>query len=198
MEIQPGESLRDFSFRVERTMPKVKFKTGEAHRSDVKKLKAKQKGKAAEGGEDDDGEDDGDDDEGGWSDEDGVFDEDGKALPHNFRKTARTKQPKKQKPGQKKRKSNARGGSPDPFAHLSAAAAPIRFGEVAAAPPQFKVLPTNKLRDKTGKVDGGGMGLAGDVPKNAGSFARREALGEERMGVVERYRQLMGRGRGML
>jgi len=71
--------------------------------------------------------------------------------------------------------------SPSPFAELrNKRPKPGGINDVVQAPPTISVKPKNVLR---------AVGV--DVPKSAGSLARREALADERMGIVERYRALM-------
>lgn len=71
--------------------------------------------------------------------------------------------------------------SPSPFAELrNKRPKPGGINDVVQAPPTIHVKPKNVLR---------AVGV--DVPKSAGSLARREVLADERMGIVERYRALM-------
>lgn len=65
--------------------------------------------------------------------------------------------------------------SPDPWAHLEVKKEKPKFGEVADRPPELN-LPSKLLPN---------------VPKSAGSMARREMLEEERKRFIEGYRKLM-------
>lgn len=63
--------------------------------------------------------------------------------------------------------------------------------DVVSAPPTFTKVPREifKVRDGAGA-------RVGDVRRDVGSLKRREELGEERRGVVERYREVMAKKRG--
>lgn len=74
--------------------------------------------------------------------------------------------------GKKKRK---RENSPDPWAHLETKKDRPKFGEIADRPPDLRV-PTKLLNN---------------VPKSAGSMARRYILQTEREKIIEGYRALM-------
>lgn len=71
-------------------------------------------------------------------------------------------------------KSGKRDTSPDPWAHLQKARP--KFGEVADRPPELPKL--KRLSN---------------VPKSAGSLARRELLEAERQSVIDEYRRLKAR-----
>ncbi|ANB11987.1 conserved fungal protein [Sugiyamaella lignohabitans] len=77
-----------------------------------------------------------------------------------------------------KPKKGKREPSPDPWAHLESKKP--KFGDVADRPPELN-LPTKLLRN---------------VPKSAGSLARRVILEEERDRVIQSYRALMEQKRG--
>lgn len=79
---------------------------------------------------------------------------------------------------EKWRKASRRDTSPDPWAHLETSKP--KFGDVVDRPPELN-LPTKLLRN---------------VPKAAGSLARRDMLEQERNRVVESYRRLMEQKRG--
>lgn len=86
----------------------------------------------------------------------------------------------------------ARGRSPDPWADLARQQGAVpRFGETAQAPPKL-----SKPRQVFRVHKGTGAGVeVGDVPKTAGSLAKREELAGERRGVVAAYRKLVEKKR---
>ena len=114
--------------------------------------------------------------------------------------------------GKKKgKKRTARGGAAnddddndddDPWATIAAkrkeeSSASVNSGliglhDVVLAPPQFSKPPRERF-----KVRNGAGVRVGDVPRGAGSLRRREELGVLRKGVVDGYRMLRGRGRGV-
>lgn len=73
-----------------------------------------------------------------------------------------------------------RSPSPDPWACLEAKNVKPKFNEVASKPPELKA-PTKLMKN---------------VPKAAGSMARRDMLEQERNRFIERYRALMEQKRG--
>mgnify|MGYP007112198846 CR=1 FL=1 len=95
------------------------------------------------------------------SDEEGNEEEEKKIMNWGYRET-------------RKNKSGKREVSPDPWAHLESVPRP-KFGEVADRPPE---LTLNKK-------------LLNNVPKAAGSMAKRYMLQQERESFIENYRKLM-------
>lgn len=81
---------------------------------------------------------------------------------------------------QQEQKLSKRSPSPDPWAHLEARNVKPKFNEVASKPPELKA-PTKLMKN---------------VPKAAGSMARRDMLEKERNRFIERYRALMENKRG--
>jgi len=74
----------------------------------------------------------------------------------------------------------------DPWAILKKKDKPRALTDVVQAPPTFKSLPREKFKIRDGaKVD------VADVPIKAGSLRRREELAETRKDVIARYRQMM-------
>nr|OQO17240.1 hypothetical protein B0A51_14291 [Rachicladosporium sp. CCFEE 5018] len=66
----------------------------------------------------------------------------------------------------------------------------VALNDVAQAPLEIKVKPRERFKVKEGaRVD------VANVPKGAGSLKKREELGSARMEVIERYREMMGRGK---
>ncbi|KAF2425721.1 hypothetical protein EJ08DRAFT_638494 [Tothia fuscella] len=58
------------------------------------------------------------------------------------------------------------------------------INDIVQAPPQFSTIPKNTFKVKEGtKTD--------NVPAASGSQKRREELGETRLGLIERYREMM-------
>lgn len=94
---------------------------------------------------------------------------------------------KKAKKGRKKRKMVAGevdNGSGDEFEALGRKRGERRgLHDVVSAPPTFTKVPREIFKVR-------------DVKKDVLGLKKREELGEERMGVVERYRELMARKRG--
>jgi hypothetical protein len=81
---------------------------------------------------------------------------------------------------QQEQKVSKRSPSPDPWAHLEARDVKPKFNEVSSKPPELKA-PTKLMKN---------------VPKAAGSMARRDMLEQERNRFIERYRALMEHKRG--
>lgn len=79
-----------------------------------------------------------------------------------------------------KKKRNGR--SPSPFAELRLKREAIKFGDDFKAPPEL-----TKFKPK--------FKMVMDVPKASGSLAKREGLQEERLSIVEKYRQMMNEKR---
>lgn len=79
----------------------------------------------------------------------------------------------------------------DPWAVLKLKRdAPRGLHDVAKAPPEFTVKPTEKFKVRNGvKVD------VLDVPIASGSLKRREELSDARRDVIERYRAMMKEGK---
>lgn len=73
------------------------------------------------------------------------------------------------------RKDNRRARSPDPWAHLEQKKNRPKFGEIADRPPDLRLSSR----------------ILNNVPKSAGSMARRFILQKEREKVIEGYRTLM-------
>ncbi|CUS15491.1 unnamed protein product [Tuber aestivum] len=91
--------------------------------------------------------------------------------------------------GKRKRGRNkGRGVSPDPWAALAEKRRMAKFSDLATAPPTL-VKPKGVLHSR-GVVD------VEEVPKSAGSLARREGLAAERRGIVEGYRRWAEEQRG--
>ncbi|KAK3691560.1 hypothetical protein LTR37_018569 [Vermiconidia calcicola] len=80
----------------------------------------------------------------------------------------------------------------DPWAQLKAKRdAPKGLHDVVQAPPTFKVKPKEKFKVRNGaRVD------VENIPTAAGSLKRREELSGARKEVIERYRSMMGKGKG--
>lgn len=94
---------------------------------------------------------------------------------------------------QKRRKMIGETGDADddPWAELKAKReAPRGLHDVAQAPPDLK-----KVRQKFKVKDGAKVNVV-DVPNAAGSLKRREELSDARKEVIERYRAMMGKGKG--
>lgn len=186
LQIQPGESLRAFSRRVDAAMP-VKFKSqGKLKMEEVRVGgKVDQVGKKKQvlalatpqppPGDEEDYSDYLTDSSDAYS-----IDSKGEPRPKTFH--ARKTRPSKKSSTGKKRKP--RGPSPDPFAVLTELRGKARFGETAEAPPVFVAKPKELLRARSAvTVDG--------VPKASGSIAKREVLAVIRRSVVEKYREVM-------
>ncbi|KAF2087903.1 hypothetical protein K490DRAFT_73377 [Saccharata proteae CBS 121410] len=78
-------------------------------------------------------------------------------------------------------------GEDDPWAVLKTRRdAPKGINDVVQAPPTFKAIPKEKF-----KVRNGAKVQVADIPKSAGSLARREELGETRKSIIESYRAMM-------
>jgi hypothetical protein len=77
----------------------------------------------------------------------------------------------------------------DPWAELKSRREERRgLNDIVQAPPSFKALPKEKFKVKNNaKVD------VADVPRDAGSLKKREALSAARKEVIERYRSMMGK-----
>jgi hypothetical protein len=73
----------------------------------------------------------------------------------------------------------------DPWAALKGKREePKGINDIVQAPPQFTTIPKNKFKVQDGaKVE--------NVPVASGSLKRREELGETRLGLIERYREMM-------
>ncbi|KAI5810916.1 hypothetical protein DFH27DRAFT_530258 [Peziza echinospora] len=200
LKIQPNESLRQFGRRVDSMVPMKLGRKGVAHHSHEKKLrKLKAAGEKLKEGESADVNDS------DISEED--LDDNGNPIPGGVRSSSRKR--KRGSAGSAKKRNEI---SPDPFANVGKTA--LSKFSVAAPPPPKLAVPRNLLRNKVPKnfvrgdtddedEDGakkvreeeyetwGRVDLKRDVPKASGSSTRRELLGEERMGIVERYRELM-------
>ncbi|EPX70547.1 uncharacterized protein SOCG_04659 [Schizosaccharomyces octosporus yFS286] len=157
---RPGESMREFSLRVNQSIP-VAFKSGKAtideftDKRDKKKILKFQEKRQRERNEAEE------------NLEDKNWEED---VSGNFIHVE----------SRKKRK-----GSPDPWAGIQEKPA---FGETVQAPPK---LPELKLRKKI---------TVENVPKfnskgQPESLARRQALGQERQELIQKYRELMHGGK---
>lgn len=84
-------------------------------------------------------------------------------------------QQQKDEEGTLGKRKGKRASSPDPWANIQAKQEPPKFGEVADRPPDLK-NPTKRMNN---------------VPKSAGSMARRHMLEDERNRFIERYRALI-------
>ncbi|EPY51705.1 fungal protein [Schizosaccharomyces cryophilus OY26] len=157
---QPGESMREFSLRVNQAIP-VAFKTGKAtideftDKKDKKKIEKHQEKRQRER----------DEAEKNLEDKSWEADVSGKRIHVE---------------SHKKRK-----GSPDPWAGIQEKPA---FGETVLAPPK---LPQLNLKKKI---------TIENVPKfnsrgQPESLARRQALGQERQELIQKYRELMHGGK---
>lgn len=207
--ILPGESLRAFNRRVDASMP-VPLKV---------KREGKPAGKGAPNPNPNttpganDGEEEEEEEEQDYSDyltdSSDAYSIDsttGDPRPKTFHPRSRPRpRPiaagKKSKSKSKSKAKKQRGPSPDPFAVLAEKrGGRVPFGETAAAPPMLtRPREVLKMRGVGGGAGGGGGGGEGggegggvaEVPRAAGSLARREMLAGERRGVVERYREMM-------
>nr|OQO32501.1 hypothetical protein B0A51_00910 [Rachicladosporium sp. CCFEE 5018] len=63
--------------------------------------------------------------------------------------------------------------------------------DAVQAPPEIKVRPRERF-----KVEEGARVVVSNVPKGAEILSKREELGVARREVIERYREMMGRGKG--
>ncbi|KAK5136999.1 hypothetical protein LTR08_001506 [Meristemomyces frigidus] len=192
-KIQPGESLADYSARVDQALPMAGLtRKGTVKIDGVKERKTKnerrlQKMHAA------------------WREEDVRRKE---KLEERLEEEEEEREEKEAKyggqsialPSHPTRKAKRKrtlteaaesSDEDDPWAVLDARKKVQRnLHDVVQAPPEMKVVPTEKFKVRAGaRVD------VADVPQRAGSLKRREELGGERRGVIEAYRALM-RGRG--
>ncbi|KAL7268313.1 hypothetical protein RUND412_009066 [Rhizina undulata] len=83
----------------------------------------------------------------------------------------------------KRGKNKGRATSPDPWTVLIAKREAPKFGDVVQAPPSL-IKPRAVLHTR-------GLADVEDIPKAAGSLAKREGLALERKSFVEGYRKLM-------
>jgi hypothetical protein len=178
LSIKPGESMSEFSRRVDAAIP-VHFPKGDGvsrGKQMKEKLRKKKEGKMNQKKED--GDDNMEPEEGEEiHSDDAEVDEELRAAMGEIEKVKR------------RAKGRKRGESPDPWAELTAKREAPKFGEVAAAPPSLK-KPRPLLKTKGAAVDVDG------VPRAAGSLAKREELAGERRSIVEAYRKLMEGKRG--
>jgi len=170
LKIKPGESMGEFSRRVDAAIP-VHFPKGDgASRGKQVISRKKKEGKR---NQKEDGDDNVEPEEGEEiHSDDAEVDEGLRAAMEEIDKVKR------------RAKGRKRGESPDPWAELTAKREAPKFGEVVAAPPSLKKpRPLLKTRGAAVDVDG--------VPRAAGSLAKREELAGERRSIVEAYRKLM-------
>lgn len=165
LKIKPGESMKEFSQRVNQALPVSHVKAGNGpSRAALKQKRARERvqkeQEAAKQRRRDAGEVDEDDE-----DEQANEAEEKRIMRwgHREAKVVRTKDGKRR-----------REVSPDPWAVLESKKAKPKFGEVADAPPEIRIR-GNKLTN---------------VPKAAGSLAKRFMLQQERESVIENYRKL--------
>lgn len=182
LKIQPGESLRDFSARVDQAIPvaglvrkgkpiKGAEERRTKHEKRLRKMQAawreedaRIKEKEAEAKEL--AEEEKDERRATYGDETVDFETGGK---------------------QGKRKGGHDKDDPDPWAGLrKTREQPKGLHDVAQAPPQFTKIPKEKF-----KVRNGAKVNVEDVPNAAGSLRRREELGETRKSIIESYRRMM-------
>lgn len=165
LKIKPGESMGDFSRRVNDALPMGRAKSGGPSRGALRTAKkrarmeaevAAARQKRIERGEDNGGDDD---------DPDGNDIETSGNAKWNDR-------------GTKRNKSGKREVSPDPWGHLKKPAP--KFGDVVDRPPELKLSAK----------------MLSNVPKAAGSMAKRFMLQDERQKVIDGYRALMESKRG--
>lgn len=76
----------------------------------------------------------------------------------------------------------------DPWAQLAQARGRVSAGlhDVVQAPPKF---------DDVRRVRNGAAVMIANTPKGAGSLSKREDIGEERLELIKRYREMMKRHR---
>lgn len=179
-KILPGESISDFSARVDRALPVAGLATKgkkiegirdhrvTKHERRLKRLQenwrkedARLKARAEE--EREEAEEREDEERDLWEERD--------------REERRTKG--------SRRKVAGREDDEDPWAALKRDK-PRGLMDVVQAPPTFTTLPKEKFKVRVGaKVN------VADVPSKAGSLRRREELGSTRREVIERYREMM-------
>lgn len=161
LKIKPGESMRDFSRRVNEALPvgrgKSEGPSRGALRAQKKRAKVEKEMEAARQRKIERGE----------IDDDGEEDEDVRWSQHG---------PTNANGNSKKR--GKRDVSPDPWAHLQKPAP--KFGDVVDRPPELNLSAK----------------ILNNVPKSAGSMAKRFMLQEERQKVIDGYRALMEQKRG--
>ncbi|KAF2398808.1 hypothetical protein EJ06DRAFT_557989 [Trichodelitschia bisporula] len=188
MKILPGESMADFSARVNQALPiaglakkgkkveGVKERTTRHNKklqklvNDWKKEDAKIKEKEEEALE---------------------LAEEEEDEKHAMLEDKTAEIPVPGKKGKKAKRKRVAGeiddDDDDPWKVLEASRTKPKIHDVAKEPPQFTKLPTEKF-----KVRNGAKVQVTNVPNAAGSLRRREELGEERKSVIEKYRQMMG------
>ena len=170
----PGERLADFNRRVNAAIPV----TQKDSRKSKKMRKAEEqlrKSKTEEPEEDD-------------SDlsDDYDFDDEGDPLPANQRPHKKRRGANKTGSNRKRdrtKRSNNNRRSASPFAELENERPKLQsvgFGDFVTAPPSTLAKPKAKL-----------YSIVDSVPKSAGSLAKREAIAEDRLAVIARYRAMM-------
>jgi len=186
--ILPGESISDFSARVDRTLPVVGLATrGKKVEGipDHRVTKHERRLKRIQGN---------------WRKEDARL----KAKAEEEQELAEEEEAEERelweernrevlaRKGKKMKRKLVVGEVPDddddPWAILKKRDKPRALTDVVQAPPTFKSLPREKFKIRDGaKVD------VADVPIKAGSLRRREELAETRKDVIARYRQMMNK-----
>ncbi|ODQ68543.1 hypothetical protein NADFUDRAFT_49180 [Nadsonia fulvescens var. elongata DSM 6958] len=162
LKIQPGESMRDFSRRVDQALPMVKARAGSPTRIDKRKQKKLARvAKEEEARQERMGCTVSEDEElARIEQEEEDFEKYGTKINLN--------------PPTKKNKNGKREASPDPWAVLSKPAP--KFGDVVSAPPTLNFKPKKY----------------NNVPKTVGvSMAKRAMLEEERNRFIDMYREMM-------
>lgn len=144
LKIMPGESMGEFSRRVNEALPLVKARSGSPSRADKKRMRQKEKAER---------------------------------LKRERRRAAGL--PSDEETDEEEETTAKRGRkrspSPDPWASLESRKQTPKFGEVADRPPELTVPKK----------------LLNNVPKSAGSMAKRHMLEQERGRFIEAYRKLM-------
>jgi hypothetical protein len=209
LRIQPGERLADFAARVDRALPlgrragaasKSSSRPGVAGPSEPLTRHAKRLRKMQAAWREDEArlrekeEDEREEAEGEWDERVAEMGGgDAAALVDGFRGgrgagAAALAAAASGKAGKKKKRQGGGGGGgeDDPWAVLKGRRDEVRgLHDVAKEPPRFEKKPRRILGAKVV-----------DVPRAAGSLSRREALGETRLEIIQRYRQMMAAKRG--
>lgn len=152
LKIQPGERLSEFSQRVNDALPLIKARSGSPSRKDRKRIKKLENIR--------------------------VQQEQRRQKLIESGELDENEETQRRSRSQRRHHKGKRDKSPDPWAHLEKK--PVKFGEVADAPPDLK-LPSK---------------LLSNIPKAAGSLAKREMLAEERERFISQYRVFMEQKRG--
>jgi hypothetical protein len=205
LRIQPGERLADFAARVDRALPLGRWGAGAAkspssragaaagvpaepltrHAKRLRKMQAAWRVEEARLRERE--EEAREEAEGEWEERVAELGGGGgdAALLDEFRRAGGGAGAAGLAAGRARKRRKAR-DEEDPWAVLKGRRDEVKgLHDVAKEPPRFEMKPRKVLGAKVV-----------DVPRAAGSLSRREALGEARQEIIQRYRRLMAERRG--